>query len=270
MSNIYPIEQKLVPFNGAELLGVKANDGKIYVGIRWVCDGIGLSRGQANNEVNRVQTDIVLREGARNFVLQKMGNGKGSVSDALTIELESLPLWLAKISITPSMQRYRPEVTEKLVQYQLKAKNVLASAFIQYTPSYQIDDPIARAERWIEETKEKKMLVETIEEQKPLVSFAEICMQSDESVKVRDLAHSLSSHGFKIGQNRLFDKLREWKLICQNSTEPTQRAVEQGLFEVVTGVKQKPTGEPFTWRTPYITVKGQVYVTDRLRKEYGE
>jgi len=265
MNNIFPVEQKLVPFNGANLLGVKANDGKVYVGVRWVCEGIGLTEGQMKGERKKVQEDVVLREGGRNFVL----NGNGGAREVLTIELDFLPLWLAKISITPNMQRHQPEVTEKLVQYQLKAKSVLASAFIQYTPSYQIDDPIARAERWIEETKEKRMLVEAIEEQKPLVSFAEICMQSDESVKVRDLAHSLSSHGFKIGQNRLFDKLRDWKLICQNSTEPTQRAVEQGLFEVVTGVKQKPTGEPFTWRTPYITVKGQVYVTDRLRKERG-
>ncbi|MNC45475.1 Phage antirepressor protein KilAC domain protein [compost metagenome] len=51
--------------------------------------------------------------------------------------------------------------------------------------------------------------------------------------------------------------------------EPTQSAVEQGLFEVVTGVKKKPSGDPFTWRTTYVTVKGQVYITDRLKKEKG-
>lgn len=136
------------------------------------------------------------------------------------------------------------------------------------TPS-KIEEVLADPDTIINLATQLKIARAENEKQKPLVAFAEICMQSDESIKVRDLAHSLSSHGFKIGQNRLFDKLREWKLICQNSTEPTQRAVEQGLFEVVTGVKQKPTGEPFTWRTPYITVKGQVYVTDRLKKECG-
>lgn len=118
-----------------------------------------------------------------------------------------------------------------------------------------------------DERAKREQLQMQVENNKPLVAFAEICMQSDESIKVRELAHSLSSHGIKIGQNKLYDKLREWKLISKVGTEPTQRAIEQGLFEIVTGVKQKPSGEPFTWRTPYVTVKGQVYVVDRLKKE---
>lgn len=153
--------------------------------------------------------------------------------------------WLYE-DMLPSIQKYGAYLTPD------KIEQVLADPDTIITLATQLK--IARAEN---------------EKQKPLVAFAEICMQSDESIKVRELAHSLSSHGFKIGQNKLFDKLREWKLICQNSTEPTQRAVEQGLFEIVTGVKQKPSGEPFTWRTPYVTVKGQVYVADRLRKERG-
>lgn len=118
-----------------------------------------------------------------------------------------------------------------------------------------------------DERAKREQLQMQVENNKPLVAFAEICMQSDDSIKVRELAHSLSSHGIKIGQNKLYDKLREWKLISKVGTEPTQRAIEQGLFEIVTGVKQKPSGEPFTWRTPYVTVKGQVYVVDRLKKD---
>lgn len=134
------------------------------------------------------------------------------------------------------------------------------------TPS-KIEEVLLNPDTIIDLATQLKAAREENEKQKPLVAFAEICLQSNDSIKVRDLAHSLSSHGITIGQNRLFEKLREWGLISQKSTEPTQRAVEQGLFEVVTGVKQKPSGEPFTWRTPYVTVKGQVYVTDRLRKE---
>lgn len=111
------------------------------------------------------------------------------------------------------------------------------------------------------------MLESTIEKQKPFVAFAELCMQSTDSIKVRDFAHSLASHGVKIGQNKLYDKLRDWNFTCIKGTEPTQRAINQGIFEIVTGVKQKPSGEPFTWRTPYVTVKGQVYIADRLKKE---
>lgn len=117
------------------------------------------------------------------------------------------------------------------------------------------------------ERKEKQALNAKIEQQQPLVGFAEICLQSDQSIKVRDLAHSLTSHGVNIGQNKLFIKLREWDFICKKSTEPTQRGINQGLFEVVQGVKKKPNGDPFMWRTPYVTVKGQVHIADRLKKE---
>lgn len=114
---------------------------------------------------------------------------------------------------------------------------------------------------------EKDMLANQIEKQQPLVDFAELCMQSDKAIKVREFAHMLTSHGVKIGERRLFDKLREWKYIEKVGTEPTQRSTEQGLFEVATGVKQKPSGEPFTWRVPYVTVKGQAHIANRLKKE---
>lgn len=141
--------------------------------------------------------------------------------------------------------------------------------FGAYLTPAKIEEVLADPDTIITLATQLKNARKTIDEQKPLVTFAELCMQSDSSVKVRELAHSLSSHGLNIGQNKLFEKLRDWNLICKGSTEPTQRAVEQGLFEIVTGVKQKPSGEPFTWRTPYATVKGQMYVADRLKKERG-
>lgn len=125
MSNneqIYPVEQKLVPFNGAELLGVKASDGKVYVGARWVCDGIGLREGQRNNQLLKIQTDLVLMRGVRKFILPT-NSGEQEVT---VIELDFLPLWIAKIS----PNTVEGKVQENLIQYQLKAKDVLAAAFL--------------------------------------------------------------------------------------------------------------------------------------------
>lgn len=139
--NVYPVEQKLVPFNGAEMLGVKASDGKVYVGVRWVCEGIGLTEGQMKGERKKIQEDIVLRDGGRNFIL----NGNGGAREVLTIELDFLPLWLAKISITPSMQAHQPEVADKLKKYQLKAKDALADAFIHNGFNYDDLSPELKA-----------------------------------------------------------------------------------------------------------------------------
>lgn len=118
-----------------------------------------------------------------------------------------------------------------------------------------------------EEREARKAVEATLEEQKPLVGFAEICLKSDDSIKVRDYAHSLSSHGIKTGEKKLYKKFRDWGFICKKSTEPTQRAINQGLFKVVQGEKETLSGEILMWRTPYVTVKGQVYFTERLRQE---
>ncbi|MEB9405572.1 phage antirepressor [Bacillus cereus] len=106
-----------------------------------------------------------------------------------------------------------------------------------------------------------------IVQQKPLVVFAEACMQSEQTLKVSEVAKLATKQGVKIGQRQLFAKLREWELMFKRSTEPTQTSVEKGYFEIAQGVKQKPNGEAFTWTTTYVTPKGQAYIIDRLKKE---
>lgn len=120
------LQVKDVEFNGAMLKAVQDVNKIIWIGVKWVCEGIGLSEGQTKNERKRLQNDIVLSKGGRNFVLPTLG-GNQEVS---CLQLDYLPLWLAKISITPTMQRNNPEVVERLVVYQLKAKDVLAAAFL--------------------------------------------------------------------------------------------------------------------------------------------
>ncbi|MEM5647797.1 phage antirepressor KilAC domain-containing protein [Bacillus cereus] len=120
----------------------------------------------------------------------------------------------------------------------------------------------------LKEEKEKLVAAQQqIVKQQPLVTFAEACMQSNESLKVSEVAKLAAKHGIKTGQKRLFATLREWGLIFKNKNEPTQKAIDSGYFEVVQGVKEKPNGENFTWLTPYVTPKGQAYIIDRLKKE---
>lgn len=120
---------KTVPFMGDELMAAKDDKtGKIYAGVRWMCEGIGLTADQARNERRRIHDDLVLSKGESNLTLPTKG-GNQSVQ---CIDNEFIPLWLAKITITPTMKRKHPEVANKLVQYQLKAQKVLADAFLHH------------------------------------------------------------------------------------------------------------------------------------------
>lgn len=54
----------------------------------------------------------------------------GGNQNVWCLKLDFVPLWLAKISITPTMEQETPELAAKLMEYQLKAKDVLAAAFV--------------------------------------------------------------------------------------------------------------------------------------------
>ena len=93
--------------------------------------------------------------------------------------------------------------------------------------------------------------------------------QSKNTILVRELAKVISKENFIIGERRLWDKLRAWGLILKGKTEPSQRAVERGLFEVSESISRGSRGT-FTHRTTRVTGKGQDYIIKRLLEEMEE
>ena len=118
---------KKVEFLGDELLVVKdEEENKVYTGVGYVCKGIGLSKSQKDTQVQNIQSDLILNKGCLKFQAGVIDPN----NEVLAIDIDYLPLWLAKISITPKMKAHNPNAVEKLVNYQLKAKDALANAFI--------------------------------------------------------------------------------------------------------------------------------------------
>lgn len=89
---------------------------------------------------------------------------------------------------------------------------------------------------------------------------------SENSLLVREVAKVASKDYVVIGEKRLWEKLREWGLIFQKSTEPKQIGIDRGYFEVSEGTKESK-GKVFTYRTTRVTGKGQAYIIDRLIRE---
>ena len=141
MKNMELLEQE---FNGKILLTVKLkSNNKIYVGIKEICNSIGLSIGQTQRQITNIGKDEVLKQGIAN--LQLPTNGGKQVS--LCIELNFLPLWLAKISITPKMKNESKELVDNLIVYQLKAKDVLAQAFLGKQKEWNLQREVCKVDR---------------------------------------------------------------------------------------------------------------------------
>ena len=120
-------EVKEIPFNGSTLLGIKDENGQIWLAIRKVCSDIGLSDGQTRRQLENLKDDLVFSKGITNLRYPS----KGGEQETTCIKENFVTLWLAKISLTPSMQRKNPEAVQKLLKYQLEAADVLHKAFYE-------------------------------------------------------------------------------------------------------------------------------------------
>lgn len=116
-----------------------------------------------------------------------------------------------------------------------------------------------------------------IAEMQPKALFADAVAASHTSILIGELAKILKQNGVDIGQNRLFETLRQQGyLIRRNGTDynsPTQRAMELGLFEVKESTVDNPDGSVRVTRTTKVTGKGQQYFVNKFlggkRNAYG-
>lgn len=120
------LEVKRVPFMGTDLMAARDEDGTIWAGVSYICNGLGLSKAQKDNQIEKIRKDSVLLKGCRKFPAGVFDPNNITYA----VKLDFVPLWLAKINITPAMQAETPELAERLEAYQLKAKDVLAAAFL--------------------------------------------------------------------------------------------------------------------------------------------
>lgn len=121
--------------------------------------------------------------------------------------------------------------------------------------------------RILQEMKEERARRVKAEEQirldAPKVLFADCVSQADTDILVGELAKLLKQNGMDIGQNRLYEKLRAEGFIMKNSTIPTQRAMEMGLFRVIERSIMQPNGTTRITQTTKVTGKGQQYFVNR-------
>ena len=120
------------------------------------------------------------------------------------------------------------------------------------------------------EQEKRRALEAQAEADKPKVLFSDAVSASSSSILIGDLAKLLRQNGVPIGQNRLFDRLRSEGYLMrygESRNLPTQRAMEQGLFEVKETTISNPDGSIRVTKTTKVTGKGQVYFVNRYLKE---
>lgn len=117
--------------------------------------------------------------------------------------------------------------------------------------SYQISDPIKRAERWIEEQREKQLLEQKIQEQQPKADYFDSLVDNRLLTTFRDTAKE-----FHMSPKALTDWLVTNKYVYRdkrNMLKPYEAYRKSGLFQM----KDFSTPYGFSNVQTYITVKGK-------------
>jgi len=243
-------EMQIFSYEGKEVRTMQRNGEPWWV-LKDVCDVLELSNARmiadrldeddvslayvTDNMGRQQQTNIVNESGLYNVILR---------SDKP--EAKSFKRWVTH-EVLPQIRRHGAYVTTS------KLEEIM-------------NDP----DSWIrllttlkQERQEKELLQLQAAADKPKVIFADAVSVSQGAILIGELAKILKGNGIDIGQNRLFERLRQdGFLIKRKGTDynaPTQKAMELGLFKVKETAITHSDGHVTISKTTKVTGKGQQY-----------
>ncbi len=136
------------------------------------------------------------------------------------------------------------------------------------TPEQIMARALRVANREIDKLKaDNQKMIEDTARMKPKEIFADAVSTSETSILIGDLAKLICQNGHQIGQKRLFDWMRQNGYLIKSGSSrnmPTQRSMEQKLFEVKESSIANPDGSIRVTRTTKVTGKGQIYFINRF------
>jgi len=242
-------ELQVFSYEGNEVRTVRRGDEILWV-LKDVCAVLGLS--DTNKVAERLDGDELTRI--------KFVSG-GQAREMYAVNESGLYNVILR-SDKPEAKRFKHWVTHEVLPSIRRHGAYITPAKMEEI----MNDPDA----WIkvltalkEERAAKERLQTQAEADKPKVVFADAVSVSDGAILIGELAKILKGNGVEIGQNRLFEKLRQdGYLIKRQGTDynaPTQRAMELGLFKVKETAITHSDGHVTISKTTKVTGKGQQY-----------
>ncbi len=140
-----------------------------------------------------------------------------------------------------------------------------------YAEDELLDNPdllIRVAQKLKEERECNKALKAENDRMKPKETFADAVSVSNTSILIGELAKILKQNGIEIGQNRLFEWMRDNRyLVRRKGTDynmPLQKSMEMGLFEIKERTITNPDGSVRITKTVLVIGKGQQYFINKF------
>lgn len=164
----------------------------------------------------------------------------------------------------PSAEKFESWIYDEVLPSIRKHGAYMTTEVIERTltdPDYLIQ--LATALK--EERQARKLAEEKIEKQKPLVDFANQVSDTTDLIDMKTMAKLLKDNNINIGRNRLFEFLRIKKILMKDN-QPYQQYVDAGYFKVNEYTYTNSFGQTKTNRQTFVTGKGQLYITKKVKE----
>lgn len=246
-------------FEGKEVRTIQKNGEPWWV-LKDICDVLEI--GNSRDVTARLDED---EKGVDN--IDTLGGRQ-----ELTVISESGLYNVILLSRKPEAKQFKRWVTHEVLPQIRRHGAYLTTAKLEEL----MNDP----DSWIQlltalkvERLEKAQLQIQAVKDKPKVVFADAVAVSDGTILIGELAKILKGNGIEIGQNRLFERLRQdGYLIKRFGTDynaPTQRAMELGLFRVKETAITYSDGHVTISKTTKVTGRGQQYFVNYFLSRGG-
>lgn len=237
-------------------------DGTAYLKLESVARGLGFT--QTKNGAEYVRWDTVSK------YLSEVNSQQVGKNDFIP---ENIFYRLAMKAKNEAAEKFQAKIADEVIPSIRKHGAYLTPDKLE--EALLNPDTLIRLATDLKQEREKRIQLESkITEDRPKVVFADAVSVSKTSILIGELAKLLKQNGVQIGQNRLFDWMRENGFLIKRKGAdynlPTQRAMEQGLFEIKENTICHSDGHISITKTPKVTGKGQVYFINRFIGEKKE
>ena len=239
-------------FNNQPVRTVQLNNQPYWV-LKDVCAVLGISNSRMTAE--RLEDDEV----SQTDIIDSLGR-----SQSTSVITESGLYAVILRSDKPNAKEFRKWVTSEVLPAIRKT-----GAYLTDEKAYDIThNPQSLADLLLQAGEQLKQKELIIKELQPKALFADSVAGSNTSILIGQLAKLITQNGKPIGQNRLFNILRNKGYLSTRKGKdwnmPQQRYVEQGLFEIKESTHIDGNGVNITTKTPLVTGKGQIYFINKF------
>ena len=239
-------------------------NGKAYLRLEDVARGLGFT--QSKNGIEYIRWETI------NKYLEDIGfPNKLGKDDYIQ---ENIFYRLAMKAKNETAEKFQALVADEIIPSIRRTGGYVANdeMFIQTYLPFADENTKALFRTTLHTISEQNKLIQKqqdkIQQDKPLVEFAEHVSESVNSIDMSTFAKLLYDENIKIGRNRLFAWMKKNKYLVRD-TKPYQKYVDYGYFELKEQTYKTPYGEKRVGTKTMITGKGQIYFTEKLRKEFS-